>query len=318
MIGARISARRPSPRAALWLAGTGLVLGALGVAAGVATLVPLAVAPIAFAIALVVVRERGFQARFTPVAMDVARPRQTIPYSSLLEVRPLVAADRPRPDSFAIQVVHARGTLVIPGRLTHSSERVYAFLRGALVPRPVALPAAIEAYRAEQEDRFGREKVFSYVGRCGGDQPRARNLRPIGVGLLATATIWAAIPFGRGDEPGWWLAAAVMAVLGAALLLRDFELQRRETSGPKAADTTAALVIAPLGLAVQQGALSGHLAWEEIRKVHVRSGRATVTWSRAQAQPGIVLEVEGASIVLSDSYDRPLSEIHGRILRYWR
>ncbi len=39
--------------------------------------------------------------------------------------------------------------------------------------------------------------------------------------------------------------------------------------------------------------------------------------AREQA-PAIVLEVEGAAIAITDSYDRPLPEIHDRILRYWR
>jgi hypothetical protein len=34
--------------------------------------------------------------------------------------------------------------------------------------------------------------------------------------------------------------------------------------------------------------------------------------------PGIAVEVEGATFVITDSYDRPLSEIHERILKYWR
>jgi hypothetical protein len=146
----------------------------------------------------------------------------------------------------------------------------------------------------------------------------ARNLRAIGAGLLAAAVVWAAVPLRRKDEPGWWVAAGALALVGVALLLRDVHLQRRETKVQAAADTAAALVIAPLGLAVQQGAMTGHLTWQEIRNVSVRTGRAKVAWSAASAVPGIVLEVEGASIVLTDSYDRPLAEIHDRILRYWR
>jgi hypothetical protein len=318
VIGVRLSARRPSPRAALWLAAAGIAVGALGVAADVAPLVPVAVAPIAVAIALVLVPERRFAARFAPTGLEVTEPRITIPYSSLLEVRPLVPPHKARPDSFSIQVVHAKGTLVIPARLTHSSERVYCFLRDHVSLRPIALPAALESYRAEQESRFGADRVWCCGGRRGGDQPTTRRLRPIAIGVLATAAAWAALPFRRADASGWWIAAVLMAAIGIAVFLQELALRRREMSGPKAADATAALVIAPNGLAVQQGALSGHLTWEEVRKVGLRSGRTTLAWTRADAQPGIVLEVEGAAIVLTDSYDRPLSEIHGRIQRLWR
>jgi hypothetical protein len=287
-------------------------------AMGVSALVPAAIAPLALGASLLIVGERGFRARFTPTGMEIAHPRQTIAYPTLLEVRPLVPADRPRPDFFPIQVVHTRGAFVIPARLTLSSERVYSFLRGFLADRRPTLPSALEAYRVEQEGSFGPEKVWCYAGRGGKDRPHARNLRAIGAGLLVTAAVWAVIPLRRTDEPGWWIAAGAVALVGAAVLIQDVSGQRRETSVPAVARTTAALVIAPLGLAVEQGALTGHLTWQEIRKVSVRTGATGVAWSAAQTAPGIVLEVEGASIVLTDSYDRPLSEIHDRILRYWR
>jgi hypothetical protein len=318
VIGARFSARRPSPKAASWLAAAGVAIGALGVAADVAALVPVAVAPIAVAIALVLVPERRFAGRFAATGLELAHPRLTIPYSSLLEVRPLVSAHKARPDSFPIQVVHARGALVVPARLTHSSERVYSFLRDRIPRHGVALPPALESYRAEQEARFGADKVWSCGGRRGADLPTARNLRPVAIGLLATAAVWAVLPLRRANEDGWWAAAVLMAMAGIAVFAWDLALRRRETSGAKAAGATAALVIAPNGLAVQQGALSGHLTWEEIRKIGLRSGRTTLAWSRADARPGLVIEVEGAAIVLTDSYDRPLAEIHGRIQRLWR
>ena len=287
-------------------------------ASGLSALVPVAIAPLALGASLLIVGERGFRARFTPTGMEIANPRYTIPYSSVLEVRPLVPADRPRPDFFPIQVVHTRGTVVIPARLTLSSERVYSFLRGFLADRRPTLPAALEAYRVEQEASFGPEKVWSYAGRGGQDRPHARNLRAIGVGLLVTAVVWAVIPMRRTDETAWWIGAGVMALAGAAVLIQDASRQRSERSAQAAVPRTAALVIAPLGLAVEQGGMTRHLTWQQIRKVSVNSGGAAFSWSRAHAAAGIVLEVEGVSIVLTDSYDRPLSEIHDRILRYWR
>ncbi len=317
MIGARFSARRSSPRLALLVLGSGVLLGALGMATATGPLVAISFAPLALGVSLLMVGERGFRARFAPAGLEIARPRQTIPYANLLEVRPLVPVGKPRPDGFPIQVVHTRGALVIPARLTLSSERVYAFLKGFLAGRRQALPEALEAYRVEQEGQFGPEKVWAYVGRRGRDLPAGRRLRAFAVGLLAAAALWAAIPLRRDGEPGWWFAAAVLAALGVGLLVQDATLRRRERRAGTALDTVA-LVIAPLGLAVQQPGMSGHLGWQEIRKVSVRTGRGTVTWSSAQAQPGVLLEVEGATIVLTDSYDRPLSEIHDRILRYWR
>ena len=300
------------------LLASGAALVALGMATGVSPLVPIAIAPLAVGASLLLVGERGFRARFTATGMEIAHLGQTIAYSTLLEVRPLVPADRPRPDFFPIQVVHTRGTVVIPARLTLSSERVYAFLRGFLADRRPTLPSALDAYRVEQEASFGPEKVWCYAGRGGRDRTHARNLRAIAIGLLLTAAVWAVIPLRRTDEPGWWIAAGASALVGFAVFAQDVIGQRRERTAQAAAPTTAALVIAPLGLAVEQGTLTGHLTWQEIRHVSVRAARSGVAWSAAQTVPGIVLEVEGATIVLTDSYNRPLSEIHDRILRYWR
>jgi hypothetical protein len=316
VIGARLSSRPAPPKGALWTLAIGAVIAALGMASGVPALVPIAVAPLAVGVSLLIVGERGFRARFTPTAMEIARPPLAIPYTSILEVRPLVSGS-PRPDAFPIQLVHSRGVFVIPARLSASSERVYSFLRGFLADRRPSLPAALESYRVEQEGTFGADKVWCYCGRTGGDQARVRNLHAIGIGLLVAAVVWAAVPFRRRDEPAWWVAAGALALVATALVVQDANLRRRETSRQGLADTAAALVISPLGLAVKQAALGGHLTWGEIRKVTVRAPGQRVAWNAAQTVPGIVLDVEGASIVLTDSYDRPLSEIHDRIRRYW-
>ena len=37
-----------------------------------------------------------------------------------------------------------------------------------------------------------------------------------------------------------------------------------------------------------------------------------------RTEPAIAVEVEGATFVITDTYDRPLSEVQERILKYWR
>jgi hypothetical protein len=85
----------------------------------------------------------------------------------------------------------------------------------------------------------------------------------------------------------------------------------------RAVSKEAAMVITPLGLALQQGALSGHHTWQEIRKVSLRQKPTGFTAGHEPA-PAIALGVEGATISITDSYDRPLGEIHDRIAKYWR
>jgi hypothetical protein len=73
------------------------------------------------------------------------------------------------------------------------------------------------------------------------------------------------------------------------------------------------LVIAPDGLALLQGDLSGEMRWEELRDVKLaeRAGPNSTA-------PGIVLQVKGAAITITDVYDRPVALIHQQICHYWR
>ena len=87
-------------------------------------------------------------------------------------------------------------------------------------------------------------------------------------------------------------------------------------AGTFTARRAAAIVISPLGLAMEQGPLNGHLTWQQIRKVSAQVPNKGITVTRVA--PGIAVEVEGATFVITDSYDRPLSEIHERIVKYWR
>jgi hypothetical protein len=320
VIGSRVGSRDAPPRNAFLCLAGGIALGALGMIARLPAMVPLAACPLAIGTCLLLVGERRFDARFTADAIDVARPRQRIPYVSLLEVRPLSSPGQARPLEFSIQVVHARGLLLFPASLTVPSERVYAFLKGYVPEHPPRiLPPALEEYRAEQETRFGADRVWPYVGRRGKDLPTRRGLRGLASGLFATAAVWTAVPLlQRESEPGWWVAAVVAGLLAALLVLLDHVNRRRTGAAgepPKAG--SQAVVISPLGLAVQQVPVSGHLGWEEIRKVSIRAPGGRFS-GNTTAVAAIALEVEGTTILLTDTYDRPLAEIHERILRYWR
>src|SRR5258708_3617361 len=209
MIGSRLATLRPRPGRAVTCLVVGVGIIALGVAGGLPTLVPLAACPLAIGSCLFFIGERRFQARFAPDALDISRPRQTIPYRSILEVRPLGPPGKPRPHSFPIQVVHARGGIVIPPRLTAPSERVYAFL-GSFVPErlPRILPPALEDYRVEQEGTFGADRVWCYGGRRGTDLPRVRGLRAPAARFPLPALGWVGLPLPRPGGPGWWGGAA--------------------------------------------------------------------------------------------------------------
>ena len=314
MIGSRVSLVPPAPRAALGCIAGAIAVGAGSAVAGAHEIVPLAALPLIIGLCLLFGGDRRFLARFTPGAVEIARPAQSIPYASLLEVRPIAPLGAARPRAFPIEVVHQGGSVVFPATLTAPSERVYAFLRGQLPERPPrVLPAALATYQREQEQSFGADRVFCYGGRRGPYRHDAARWSAVGWGLLITAAVWAALAFVRPGAEGWYVGAGLALVIGGVCLVAAWSGRRGvdpyKTSG-------AALVISPLGLAMEQGPLNGHLTWQQIRKVSAQVPGKGITVSKVE--PGIAVEVEGATVVITDSYDRPLSEIHERIVKYWR
>jgi len=315
VIGSRVSLVPPAPRAAFFCIGAAVVMGGVVAAVGANEMLPFAVLPLAIGLCLLFGADRRFLARFTPGAVEIARPKQSIPYTSIHEVRPIVPLSGPRPRWFAIEVVHQRGSLTFPATLTAPSERVYAFLRGHLAEKPPpALPAAMASYQQEQEESFGADRVFSYGGRRGPFRHDASQWSAAGKGLLITAALWAVLAVVRPGAAGWYVGAGLAAFIGALCLVAAWRGSGRGVDPEKT--TGAALVISPLGLAMEQGPLNGHLTWQQIRKVTVQVPGKGITVTRTE--PGIAVEVEGATFVITDTYDRPLPEIHERIVKYWR
>jgi hypothetical protein len=314
VIGTRVALVPPAPRAALACIAGGIALFVVLAAIGAREAAPAGLAPLVVGLSLMFGDDRRFRARFTPTAVEIARPAQSIPYSTIIEVRPIAPLGAPRPRSFPIEMVHARGSVMFPATLTAPSERVYAFLRGHLANAPLqALPVALDTYLRTQEEAFGADRVFAYAARRGPYRHDAAQWSAVGKGFLVTAAAWVLVALARPAADGWYVGAVFAFVLGGACMIAAWERRRgvapTRTSG-------AAIVISPLGLAMEQGPLNGHLTWQQIRKVTIQVPGKGVTVARVP--PGIAVEVEGATFAITDSYESPLSEIHERILKYWR
>jgi hypothetical protein len=133
-------------------------------------------------------------------------------------------------------------------------------------------------------------------------------------GLLLCGLAWALIPLLRPAEVGWYGAGGCSLLVGMLLLAVPVARRARARGARKAG---IGLVISPVGLAMEQGALKGHLTWQEIQGATLRS-QAKFSLTGVDAMPAIVLAVEGATIQITDSYDRTLGEIYGRLQKYWR
>jgi len=262
------------------------------------------------AVALFLSRAPHLHMGFTATGLEIADPRQTVPFTAIRAVVP-----RESRGGLTIDVVHERGRLRIPSALSAPPDQVYAFLR-RMMPSSAGvcdLPSTLLAYKRDQEQQFGAERVWC----CGArDLPPGGSARQraIGYALLAAGAPWCAV--GASGRVGfeWSVLGIAVVALAILVLLGDWS-RRRPARDTKA---KAGLVLGPLGLALQQEALCGQLTWQQILGVTLRERAARLAVRREDTLPGITLQVAGATIVITDIYDRRLVEIHQQIVRNWQ
>ncbi len=318
MIGTTVTPPRGGLGWTVWWLALAAASAATGLALRETWLLLLAIPPAALGLTRALWRVPPVSVRLGEQGLDVTGPRRlSIRYGEMLEVWPIgppVAAGQPLPAAFAIEIVHTRGRLRLPAT---SPRDLYAFLRGRL---PICilsgpLPPALADYRRQHEASFGAERVFAWRTRRGPLVPDRTAALQCALALGVTIVLWlaaaAALPALRAGLIAASLAAAIVGPLG---LLVAWSVRRQAAS---AMTTNAALVVTPVGLALQQGTLAGQIAWQEIQRVEW-SGRSFLYAQPADAQQGVRLVVAGAAICIQDVYDRPLQEIHERILAYWR
>ena len=282
-----------------------------------------AVLPGFLAAALFLSRPGHFTAEFTPSSMEVLAPVQlSIPYAS---IEGLVAPGRPYevhrhgPHDYPIQVCHADGLLEIPAGLTVPADAVYCFLYSTLSPSgDRAVNPLLSDYVNRQEQVFGVSKVFTYRARHHFRPMRITDRSRHAVLAIGLACLtWFVIGIvggGRGEAVNTWICISslfgVIAGMFWLLLLND--LQR----GPRGIKDWrhASLAISPVGLALLQGDQKGEMRWDEAAPgcLSDRFG------FRDHSRRGLLLHLEGATILLQDIFDRPLPVIHQRIQEYWK
>jgi hypothetical protein len=322
MIGQTIEAWPAPPIGrALWL----LAAAALGVLAVVTADVNWAVLsalPWSVALLLWLARARPFAVRFTEDALEVDEPPLVVPYKDL---QGLLAPGRPANPfktgrrSYGIQVIHPGGVLRVPARLNVPSDDVFVFLYRQFSPcgsRDV--PAALANYLRRQESEFGPEHVWTYRARAHrghGEAPRW--LAAFFLALVLCGCFW--VVWGIAGHVGGWAAGGGVLLLFGALFSLIVWLVGHNPQGAVALKNwrRSGLVIAPDGLALVQGDMSGELVWEELRDVKLSKGIGPWKDSNSTA-PAIVLQVKGAVITIADVYDRPIALIYQHICHYWR
>jgi hypothetical protein len=275
--------------------------------------------PAAVAVTVALTRPKFFAALATPDALEIEFPPQQIPYA---DIDGLVMRGSRQSRNAPIEIAHSNGVVVVPARLNVSSAELLSFLQSRISPRGSRdVNPALESYLHRQEDAFGTERVFTYRARPYVPTYPHRRAAIVLLAMALAAVIWSAIAGSVGGpsyEP-WFVLGIVFAfmfgVFALALWFSDSRprIKNWERSG---------LVIGPEGLAMVQGPMCGELRWGELRKVQFRAkpGATSSCFSAESQRPmrGVVLDVGGASILIADLYDRPISMIYDQIIAYWQ
>ncbi len=318
MLEKTIESRPAFPLGAVLWALAAAALDVLAAATGIAHWAVLSALPWLVALLLWWKGPRPFRAHLTETSLEVDEPPLSIPYTDL---QGLLAPRRPAnpfkagPRAYPIQVLHTGGVLRIPAALDVPSDEVFGFLYRQFSTRTGRdVHPALADYRRHKEREFGPARVWCYRARAhlgaGEEYP---SLQTFFQALALSGVPWITWGSIRGEE-GWIVAGALGGFLFGGLFAFLFWLSSRHKLGAAGlkAWRQASLVVCPDGLALHQGDMTGQLRWDEVRDVTYGKSRTT------PGLQGIVLKVAGATILIADVYDHPLSLIHQQICYYWR
>jgi hypothetical protein len=325
MIGQPIESRQPFPLGSLLLAVGGLGLVVLSLVFWITPPALLSV-PLWVLAGVLLLSWRGrFVLELTETTLEVRSSGLSIPFQ---DIESLTASGRPanpfqkgRPH-YPIEVGYPNGVLHIPSRLNVPSDQVYLFLFQHLAREEAQkgvreVHSLVQAYFKYQERRHGRERVHVYRARER-TYPRSNTGLWLATNtLLGTGLIWLLLVIlfhdKQWDLPVWGVLGGFLIFIGAVLAIGALTSQFSR----KTKLHGACIVLCPDGLALVQGQLQGQLRWPELKKVKLQRARH-FTWTNHPVGPGVLLQVEGASMLIADVYDRPAAVIYQQLCFYWR
>ena len=300
MIGETITGRIGTRNA--WL--VWMLIGAFMVAGDFAMderhLLILSIAPFAIGIAVLTTRRERLIIHFQDEGIEVRSPSlEFIPYRSIEALT--IGDEEGRQFSFAI--LHRNGALNIPADIDEESRRLFRFLRRELPEdESIGPPPTLRPFMRGQDEEFGEARVFAYRALAGPRFDRGFMGVFVSAALFAVAVIW--ILIGTANQRySEWTGVGVLLGLGSAIAF-VICLTNRRPGATAAGD--GGIVIAPAGIAVEQGALVGQIRWNEISQIQLN-----------RMNYSIKIHFIGGFLTLRDIYHRSLRFIHRRIQDYW-
>ncbi len=268
------------------------------------------------AAALHLTRPRPVSVTFTDTAIEVAEPPESVPYSDLeglLAGGRAVDPFRKGARRFPVQLFHTGGVLEIPARLDVPSDEVYRYLFHRIPARSTRpVHPDLAGHLRQKQKEFGDNRVWSFAARSRATRPSSgRRAGAVCAALVASGLGWVAYGNLTSDGVAWWGPGILLCASSALFGLIAWLASWQRAAAARVKGGRASLVIAPDGLAVLQGDLRGELRWDELLGVKLNPKPQSFHWgSEASIVPGILLKVAGASILLTDVYDRPLPLIY--------
>jgi hypothetical protein len=323
VISEHIEAPRRAPFAALAGALLAVAVVLIGLAFHVEVLWWVALLPAVVAVDCAVGRGPRFAGTFTATGVLLDGSTSEIPYAAIQAIERIPGGlPRSRKASLplrAVQLYHAGGLIVLRAPLGRPLREIYDFLLERLgLSGSRELDPALAVHLRSQIETFGSERVYSFGSRYAGPGPRRpwsggrRRALRIGLASAAVGVVWLIVAARESEDLRFALGIPLIAggLLAMLLSRATFGVARKHMR-------TAALVISPLGLALRLGDVIGELKWKELRAVKCGPGRRDVWGTSRDIAAPLWLEVEGATVGISDCFDRPLDVIYRLVCHYW-
>lgn len=300
MIGETITGSKGSRHA--WL--VFMVVGALMVSGNFAMkehhFLIMSIAPFAVGFALLMTRREPLIFRFDEEGIEVLSPGfEFIPYRS---IEALTVGDEEGRQA-SIAVLHRNGALNIPTDIDEESRRVYRFLRRAMPEeKSIGPPPSLRPFMRDQDDQFGERRVFAYRALAHPRFVKGLTAPFVCAALCVVAIIWMSIG-AIERQYSEWLGIGAIACMSSIVAFIVI-LSNRRSNAKVGGD--GGIVVAPLGIAVEQGDLLGRMRWDEITQIE-----------RNRMSYALEIHFLGGRLTLGDVYHRSLRTIYRRIMDYW-
>jgi hypothetical protein len=224
--------------------------------------------------------------------------------------------DDPDRYPFAIQLDDRE--IFVPARLNVSSRELEDFLRARMtVVRRV--PPTLKSYLEKAVAQFGDERIWWTQGLSHVKPTRTnRGLLTAAIFLLIAGVIGMIVGSSLRREQLAGMSGFAFLVGLISLPIALMPASRRGLTPKVKRPHEATVAVTPLGLAVIQGDVRGEARWDEIRDVRMQSKPPKLALTSRGLTTGVDVVLAGATVRILDIYDRPIHEIHERIVAYWK